>query len=365
VEEEMSRLEDARRAPRRVTLCIVNYNGARYLAAALEAAQQADAFAEILLVDNASSDDGLDLVRTRFPQVRVLALEANNGPGAARNAGFGAAACDLILFQDNDVRLQPGCVALLAAVLEELPRALLVAPRVVYAHDPEIIQYDSADCHVLGLMAPRNADRPIAGADSSRGPTSSLVTACFLIDRRRWPESQLFDEDFVFNLEDHDFGVRANLRGLETWVEPRAIVQHGEGTQDLSYRPGRTVAARRMFYLVRNRWLVIGKSYALRTLVLLFPLLLLYELIQLAGLTKMGWVDQWWLAVRSFFGDLPRLRRKRAAVQSTRVVPDRSLLRDGSLPFTAVVRSGRLARFAVALLERIVNGYWKTVRVFV
>jgi GT2 family glycosyltransferase len=195
--------------------------------------------------------------------------------------------------------------------------------------------------------------------------TSSLVTACFLIDRSRWPEAELFDEDFGFNLEDHDFGVRANLRDLETWVEPRALVEHGGGTPDLSYRPGRAVAARRIFCLVRNRWFVIGKCYAARTLLLLSPVLIAYELVQLAGLASRGWAGEWWRAVRSLCSEWPSLRRKRAAVQATRAAPDRPLLRAGALPFTAAMRTGRIARCTLAVFEWIVNGYWKVVRVFI
>ena len=362
----MSRREDTdpAQAPR-IALCIVNYNGARYIGAALDAAHEAHTFAEILLVDNASTDESLALVRARYPDVRVLALPLNRGPGAARNAGFRAAACDLVLFQDNDVRLKQGSVTQLAAVLASEPRALVAAPRVLYADDPGTIQYDSADCHVLGLLAPRNAERPVAGADSARAATTSLVTACFLIDRRRWPETELFDEDFEFNLEDHDFGVRVNLRNLETWVEPRALVEHGAGTPGLSYRRGSAVAARRIFCLVRNRWFVICKCYAPRTLLLLSPVLLAYELVQLAGLASKGWAGEWWRAVRSFRSEWPRLRHKRAAVQATRAAPDRRLLRPGALPFTAAMRTGRIARFVLAVLERIVSGYWKFVRVLI
>jgi GT2 family glycosyltransferase len=352
--------------PAPITLCVINYNGAHYLIDALQAAlTQSEGFAEILLVDNASTDGSLDMVRTAFPRVKVLCLNENKGPGSARNAGFGAASCDLILFQDNDVRLQSDCAALLYRMLQQQPRALLVAPRVVYEQRPDMIQYDSADCHFLGLMALRNANRLLSQTDSIGGPTTSLVTACFLIDRRRWPGSQLFDEDFVFNLEDHDFGVRANLQGLETWIEPRAIVRHGAGTPFLSYRQGHEVAKRRIYYLIHNRWQVIGKSYAPRTLMLLAPVLLLYEIFQLAGLIRRGWLGQWWQAWLALIRNLPRLHRKRVAVQATRKVSDRRLLRGGPLPFTAAVRTGLAEKSAVAIFEWFANGYWKLVRAFV
>ena len=349
-----------------VTLCIINYNGARYLCDALQSARSFSVgFSEILLIDNASTDGSLDLVRTRFPDVRIVCLSENKGPGAARNAGFAAAACDLILFQDNDVRLQTGCTELLAAVLMKESRALLVAPRVLYENNPGIIQYDSADCHFLGLMALRNANCAVADTQATCSRTTSLVTACFLIDRRRWTGEQPFDEDFFFNLEDHDFGVRANLMGLQTWVEPKAVVHHGEGTVDLSYRPGHAVAARRLYYLIRNRWFLIGKCYARRTLILMAPLLLVYELFQLVGLVSKGWIRPWWSAVRSFFGALPVLRRKRVAVQASRRIPDRLLLQNMPLPFTRAVRSGSIERFMLTVLQWIATSYWKIVRPFI
>jgi hypothetical protein len=155
------------------------------------------------------------------------------------------------------------------------------------------------------------------------------------------------------------------LRDLETWVEPRAMVEHDEGTPDLSYRPGRAVAARRIFCLVRNRWFVIGKCYAPRTLLVLSPVLLAYELVQLLGLASKGWIGEWWRAVRSLQSGWPHLQKKRAAVQATRMAPDRRLLRAGTLPFTAAMQSGPIERFTLTAFEWIVNGYWKVVRVFI
>ena len=353
-------------APLPISLCIVNYNGSAYLHATLQAAlSEPSGFAEILLIDNASTDDGLAVVRAHYPSVRILELPRNEGPGAARNAGFTAAACDLILFQDNDVRLEPHCASTLLALLEREALALLVAPRVVYERTPHVIQYDSADCHFLGLMALRNADEPLARAASASSITTSLVTACFLMDRRRWTGGLLFDDEFVFNYEDHDFGVRANLQGLQTWVEPAAVVRHGDGTAGLSYRPGNRVASRRVYYLMRNRWLVLGKSFALRTLLLLAPLLVLYELFQLAGAIRKGWMRQWWQALRYVLRNRAAICRKRAIVQRSRRQSDRLLLRGGPLPFTIALRSGRPERFAVAVLQWIADVYWVIVRGFI
>jgi GT2 family glycosyltransferase len=346
-----------------ITLCIVNYEGAGHLPRALAAAQRsATPFAEILVVDNGSTDGGVAWLRNAFPETRLIELADNRGPAAARNAGFAAARHDLILFQDNDVQLGPATAGTLHDALLASPPGLLVAPRVLYAADPATVQYDSADCHFLGLMATRNADRASSSLDADIARTTSLVTACFLIDRSRWHGEAPFDEWFGFNLEDHDFGVRASVAGHHLLVAPAATVLHGAGTAGISYRPGGQVPVARVFYLIRNRWSVMTKAFALRSLLVLSPALLLYELLQLVGVASNGWTRQWGAALRSWWRELPRLRRERAVLQRSRIETDAVVLRGGPLPLTLAVRNRPLARFAIGILQAIVNAYWRVVR---
>ena len=344
---------------RLVTLCVVNYQGSKHLPTALLAASRSTlAFGEILVVDNASSDGSVSWLRSQYPDIRVLELDANLGPAGARNAGFEAAVHDLILFQDNDVQLDAQCAEALLETLTASAHALLVAPRVLYADNPALVQYDSADCHFLGLMTTRNANRPARTRPTAALATTSLVTACFLIDRGRWHHGMLFDEWFGFNYEDHDFGVRANVQGYELLVAPAARVLHGSGTANLSYRSGDAVSKQRVFYLIRNRWSVMTKSFAARSLLVLAPILACYELFQLVGAASKGWLSQWIEALRSWRKELPRLRAERQAVQSTRRTSDRLILKGGPLPLTLAVGAGRVPGLAIRMLQGIANGYW-------
>jgi GT2 family glycosyltransferase len=346
-----------------VTLCIVNYEGAEHLPRALSAARAGGfPFAEILVVDNGSTDESVAWLRREYPHVAVLELRTNRGPAGARNAGFAVARHDLVLFQDNDVQLDPRCAQTLLATLMSAPRALAVAARVLYANNPALIQYDSADCHFLGLMATRNADRPVVDSPSATTATTSLVTACFLIDRARWSGGRLFDEWFGFNYEDHDFGVRANVQGHELLIAPHARALHGGGTANLSYRTGGMVPRQRVFYLIRNRWCVLTKAFATRSLLLLAPLLLCYEIFQLVGVASKGWLGQWRAAVHSWWQELPRLRRERRELQRARRTPDRDILKGGRLPLTVAVTAGRAQRFVVGMLQWIAAAYWRLVR---
>lgn len=251
---------------------------------------------------------------------------------------------------------------MLTAALDRVDSALLAAPRVGYAQAPEIIQYESADCHFLGMMMPRHADRHVASVTGTAAHTNSLVTACFLIDR--WRDGPLFDEAFGFNLEDHDFGVRARLLGHELWIEPAACVLHGGGTPGLSYRPGLDPTRSRIFFLVRNHWFVLIKAFSTRTLCLLLPALCLYELAQLVFLGASGMGRPWLAAVASLRREWPSLREKRRAIRSTRRVVDRLIVQQGALPLTDWVQDGTARRRVARLLETMLNGHYRCVRRF-
>ena len=72
-----------------VSAVVCNYNGEAYLPACLDALRAlSKRVDEILLVDNASTDGSLALVAEHYPEVRVLSMEGNLGPAAARNAGI-------------------------------------------------------------------------------------------------------------------------------------------------------------------------------------------------------------------------------------------------------------------------------------
>lgn len=348
---------------RPVTLCVVNYNGEHRLDAVLAAAAASELpFAETLVVDDGSTDGSRALLHRSHPGVRVVALSRTLGPGAARNAGFRAAEHDLILFADNDVRLHPQCAGALCAALLAREGALVAQPRVLYADRPGVIQYEGAECHLLGLMVLRHHEASASTAPSAVVETGSVVTCAFLMDRARWHGGEPFDSTFIFNLEDHDFGVRSRLAGHRLLAVPGATCVHGEGTPGLSYRGAGAPSPTRVYCLIRNRWRIVLQSYALRTLWLLAPLLAAYEVLQLVGVLRKGWLGPWIRAVIWMAGHPGATLRRRREVQRSRRISDRELLRPGPLPYTPGLLAGGPERLAREALERLVAGEWGRVR---
>ncbi len=341
---------------RDVTLCVINHNGERVLGESVgTAVEQARAVREVVLVDVASEDGSVEVVQARFPDVRIVRLAENTGPGAGRNAGLQAAATDLVLLVDNDVRLVPGSIERLVAALESHPAAAVAMPRVLYAHQPDVVQYDGAGCHYLGLQTLDGEDRPVAGSSSEVRRIGSVVSACILVDRSRLPVGEAFDESFFIYFEDHDFGVRV-------LAVPEARCLHGSGSAGLSIRALGHYSKKRVFCLIRNRWLFILKNYSARTLFLLAPMLGFYEVAQLAIMTKKGWLGEWSEAAWWIIRHSPQVLAKRRRAQASREVPDRALLEGGPIPFRRELTTSWTERAAKRILDELTAAYWTCVK---
>ena len=347
----------------KITLCIVNHDGAVYLRDSLPCVIALGSVVdEVLLLDNASTDGGQDLFLKSVPDGRLIQLTDNRSPGAARSAGFKAARNDYILFADNDIRLSAASTQTLAAALDRRSNAVIAMPRVVLTARPDRIQYEGAYCHWLGHMILRNEDSPLQTPEPVPVPVDSMVSACFMVVRSRWPDATFFDPGYRFYYEDHDVGVRARLAGREILAVADAVVMHGAGTPNLSLRPGGSYAPRRVLTLIEGRWRHLMKNVSTRSLVVLGPGLLGYELAQLAGAAAKGWLPHWWRALHNTLRGFKEIRAARSAIQGTRRITDRELLRGGPLPFKPELASGRGTKLALALLNAFCDAYWKIAR---
>jgi GT2 family glycosyltransferase len=348
----------------RPALCVINYNGAHHLRNSLSrVAGLRHQFGDVVLVDDASTDDSVAVMERLVPEARIVRLTENSGPGAARNAGLRATRAARVLFMDNDVLPGIELAATLCAALDAAPTAVMAVPRVVSLEDPDRIEYEGGDAHVSGLMTLRTA-----GGSASSAPAGdvaaigTLVTCCFLLDRGRWGQEGLFDERLRIYFEDHELGLRARMRGLDLLAVPAAVCQHGDGTPGLSIRATGRHTPERVRNTILNRWQVILKLYEGRTLMLMAPYLALFELYQLAGCMVLGWGGHWWGAARELLRRSADIRMRRRAFQATRVRGDALVLSAGPHPFNPALAHRAPVRLLQATLDVAASLNWALVR---
>jgi hypothetical protein len=140
---------------------------------------------------------------------------------------------------------------------------------------------------------------------------------------------------------------------------PQATCLHGDGSDGLAVRQTGSYSSRRVFLTIRNRWIFLLKNYQTRTLVVLAPILLVYELCQLLLVLKKGWVRDWAGAVRWVWDHRAELAAKRREIQAGRALADRELLRGGPVPFRAELTKGALERLLRRLFDGLAIGYWR------
>ncbi|MEQ8764861.1 MAG: glycosyltransferase family 2 protein [Planctomycetota bacterium] len=355
----MSLSEEARPL---ITVAITNFNGERYLPDLLDAVAALTPPPEaVLLVDDRSTDRSLEIVRAHALEVRVLEQEVNAGPGPARNRALDEASTPWVLQLDNDTFPRPDCLAELAAVLEAHPQAAAVQARAVLRHDPKTVHYDGAYLHYAGIPIVRNFHRPLEGLPTEPAPIDSFQGLALLLDREKVLAAGGYDPRFFFYAEDSDLAHRLRLAGNELWLAPRAIALHGEGTEGLSQR-GDSYPSRRIFYLSRNRWILILKAYRWRTLVLALPGIALYELAWLVLAGMRGGLGAWLRARWDLLRQLGGVLEDRRRVQAARVLSDREILRADDVVFLPHLSEGSWQATAQRWLNASMRLWWSCIR---
>lgn len=295
-----------------ISVVIVNFNGQQHLRTCLDAvfAQEGASF-EVVLVDNASSDGSAEFVRANYPDVRLVVSATNLGFAGGNNLGAREARGSLLTFLNNDTRAEAGWLLALRHGLAWAPDIALVTSRIVYMHDPTLIDSAGDGVTRAGGAFKRGHGTP-ASQHLRRREVFGACGAAFLIPRHVFEEVGGFDEDFFLSHEDVDLSYRVRLRGYRCVYMPEAIVRH-VGSASL----GR-VSDTSVFYGQRNlEWSYLKNTPAL----ILWPSLPLHAMYIAAAFAYFAWAGRLpaflsakWAALRG----VPGMLRKRRLVQGTR-----------------------------------------------
>jgi GT2 family glycosyltransferase len=231
-----------------VSIVIVNWNGAWLLRACLDALRaQTRPADEVIVVDNASTDDSRALLVAEYPEVRVLPCGKNLGFAGGTNAGIAASRGAIVVALNNDTIARPDWLALLVAPLEADARLGATMSTMVFAHAPGTIAAAGIAVHRNGLALEGLLGTPLAALSATPRPIFGPSGGAAAYRRAMLDDVGHFDEDFFLYLEDVDLAWRARLRGWPSLHVPGAIVAH-----HYSASSGQGSPTKR-YYLARNR----------------------------------------------------------------------------------------------------------------
>lgn len=239
----------------RVSVCIANYNGSGMITGCIESVlSQECAFGiEILVHDDASTDDSAESVERDYPSVRLIRSPDNVGFCVANNRMVAVARGEYVLLLNNDAELFPDALHQLMVLSESLERqAILGLP-----------QYDYSSGEVIDrgcLLDP--FFNPVPNLDPERRDVAMVIGACLWIPKSLWEELGGFPEWFGSIAEDLYLCCRARLAGRQVLVSGESGYRHRVGQ---SFGGGKAQAGQMVTTYRRRSLSERNKTYVMVT----------------------------------------------------------------------------------------------------
>lgn len=310
-----------------VSIIIPNWNGAdllkAYLPSVLSAKKNYQGNTEIIVVDDASTDPSVNLLKKEFLNIKIVIHEQNQGFGKACWSGAQAAKHPTLIFLNSDVKVDPDFIAPLMKNFKD---------PTVFSASPLILNQNGSPADVTVSMPyfrrgkirykPVPLQQLMNNTSSLPNPWYTLfpLGGAFAVDRKRFLKLHGFDDLFVpFYYEDTDLGFCAWRRGWKCIVVPESRVTHfHKGTISRSFNRFRIKIIRK-----RNRLLYLWKNLTspelLKQQILFHLLRLFYSLFLLDGMSIVATV----LAVPRF----RKAMRKRRNEQKNVVNSEKKIFR--------------------------------------
>lgn len=246
---------------KRVAVVILNYNGAamleRFLPSVLEYSPEAD----VVVADNASTDNSVAVVRGKFPAVTVISLDRNYGFADGYNKALELVDAEFYILLNSDVEVTPGWIAPLLAFMDADKEAVACQPKVLDCKNKACFEYAGASGGFIDRYGyPYCRGRLFDTVEEDRGQYDDIcrvfwVTGAAMMVRSGsyWAAGAL-DGRFFAHMEEIDLCWRMNARGGKLYCVPQSVVYHVGGATLKKSNPRKT------YLNFRNNLLLLYKN---------------------------------------------------------------------------------------------------------
>jgi len=265
----------------KVAVVIINYNGRKFLEQFLPsvlASTYSDM--ELIVADNASTDDSLAFLRARYPAVRIIELKRNYGYAGGYNEALKEVQSTYYVLLNSDVEVSPGWIEPVIGLMEEDPHIGACQPKILSYYQKDHFEYAGAaggwlDC--LGYPFARGRIFDICEAD--RGQYDEVQKIFWASGAALFVRAELFhqakglDTYFFAHMEEIDFCWRLQLLGYHIYACPASVVYHvGGGTLPKGNE-------RKVFLNFRNNMIMMAKNLPKRQSFWKIPLRVMMDFV--------------------------------------------------------------------------------------
>lgn len=300
-----------------ITLIITNWNGSKLLRECLPTVLEAvrfdhHHFYEIMVIDDCSTDNSLEILAKEFPEIRVEKTPQNLGFQEANNYAVKLARSKIVMPMNNDIKLEPKALYYLAKHFDN--KDTFAVSGKIFAFDQTTFLYGNRGGYFQKGHFHLYEKPPEDG--------SQTLFACggaFMVNRQKYLDLGGFDSMYhPLYYEEIDLSYRALKRGWKVHYEPQSIAYHKVQATITRQEKRRHIS----LISARNNYLFVWKNILDRSMTLKFlfyiPLFLLRDLFQLKS--------RFWIAFYMALKRLPRALKGRTIEQSDVLYSDREIL---------------------------------------
>jgi len=335
-----------------VSVIIPHYNGIKLLRDCLASLSETSyPRFEIIVVDNASTDESMSMVQQEFKDVKIVQLSSNKGYAGGCNAGIVTSEkSDYIVLFNNDATADKNWLKYLVEKMESDKSISACQPKILSAKNKNVFDYSGAAGGLLDRYAyPFARGRIIATIENDENQYDSQTelfwasgTACILRNSTL-KEVGLLDERFFAHMEEIDLCWRMQLMGNKIRYVPESRVYH-KSAATLS-----SDSFKKKYLNHRNSMLMMLKNYSLSNLVKLFPARVIIDLMAMVYSLIVLDINRFNAILAALFWIILHpvyILKERAKVQERRLVSDKEIRRnmfDGSVALSYYLRGKKRA----------------------
>ncbi|MFH1856948.1 MAG: glycosyltransferase family 2 protein [Candidatus Omnitrophota bacterium] len=213
-----------------ISIVIANYNGAHFLRDCLDSIKaQSYKDVEIILIDNGSRDNSVELLEKEYSNVRLIKNEENLGFVTANNQGFKESIGEYVLFLNNDIKAEPDAIEKLVERISGREELGAVFSKLRLMDEPDKLDAVGSFLTGYGFLYHQGFMEKDNGQYDNLREIFSPKGVCFLMPRKLLEEIGTFDEDFFAYFEESDLFWRLWLFGKKIEFVPQSVIYHKSG----------------------------------------------------------------------------------------------------------------------------------------
>ena len=300
----------------RVAVVILNWNGKKFLEKFLPSLlANSNDKAEIIVADNASTDDSIDFLLSHYPTVRIIRNNHNYGFAKGYNLALAQVNAEYYILLNSDIEVTPNWIDPVIELMDSDPAIAACQPKIRSFHEPHKFEYAGAAGGFIDKYGyPFCRGRMFQTLEEDQGQYDDVCEifwatgACIFIRAELYNKFGGLDEDFFAHMEEIDFCWRLKNEGYKIMYCPSSVIYHiGGGTLP-------KISWRKTYLNFRNNCFLLYKNLPENLLFEVFAKRLILDgIAAMKFLITAGFKDFFAVSKAhfSFYGSLRKTKQKR------------------------------------------------------